>query len=472
MTLSESQSPTFSASTYIERVVNLLDPLRNTLLDTTQAEASEAVRSGNVSRIRAIRGQFALLQQEGKTIRMARSIGRPMRYFLAKQMSGPCLYVAERMDEIYAALKVDGLEDQFHPSYTRMVPAHHLIELQLVGCPDPNPIHQRFFSPLPNRLPADIVTIGEAYITSLANECNAWLDRIPRHCPIGVLFSGGIDSGAVLIVLNHLLLRRGETPQRLKAFTLAVEGRGDDVSQAIHFLHKVDLGMLIETVEVPAAAIDWKAAIRVVEDYKPLDIQSAAMALAMVREIRDRYPTWKYLVDGDGGDENLKDYPIEDNPELTIRSVLNNRMLYQEGWGVDAIKHSLTYSGGQSRGHVRTFAPASVFGFEGFSPYALPNVIEVAEGIPFIELTQWNHDALYSLKGQIVSAGVKALTGIEMPVYEKRRFQHGAVGGEQFQQLFPADPMVYRRAFAEIFGDPNALETPASAYRAEAATAT
>ena len=40
------------------------------------------------------------------------------------------------------------------------------------------------------------------------------------------------------------------------------------------------------------------------------------------------------LIDGDGGDENLKDYPIEENPELTIKSVLHNQMLYHEGWGV------------------------------------------------------------------------------------------------------------------------------------------
>ena len=73
------------------------------------------------------------------------------------------------------------------------------------------------------------------------------------------------------------------------------------------------------------------------------------MALALCRGIRRYYPEWKYLLDGDGGDENLKDYPIEDNPELTVRSVLNNLMLYQEGWGVHAIKHSLTYSGGRTR---------------------------------------------------------------------------------------------------------------------------
>lgn len=461
-------SPSGAASThssrYIERVVNLLDPRGNVLLGTTLPEAEAAVRSGDPQAVRSIRGQFAILQQDGVTVRMARSIGRPLRYFLAKQASGPCLIVAERIDEIYRQLAAEGLSDQFHPSYTRMVPAHYLIELQLVGCPDPNPLQHRFFSPQPNRLPADIATIGTAYITAIAAECDAWLDTIDSDAPIGMLFSGGIDSGALLVLLNHLLLRRGQSPQRLKAFTLAVDADAADVRQAIDFLAATGMSMLLETLEVPPTDIDWRAAIRVVEDYKPLDIQAAAMGLAAVRAIRRRYPDWRYLVDGDGGDENLKDYPIEDNPELTIRSVLNNCMLYQEGWGVEAIKHSLTYSGGQSRGHVRTFAPGSIYGFEGFSPYALPNVIDVAEGIPFIDLTDWDHDRLYRLKGAIVAEGVKAVTGVEMPVYEKRRFQRGAIAASRFGALFPADPAAYRNAFAEIFSDGRHLAEPAAEY--------
>lgn len=457
MSVSDFSGVAHPASSYIERVINRIDSRGNILLNVSQEEADAAVRSGEPQRVRRIRGQFAILQQEGKTVRMARSIGRPMRYFLAKQAAGPCLIVAERIDEIYQQLQADGLTDQFHPSYTRMVPAHHLTELQLVGCPDPNPLQQRFFTPARNRLPADIQAIGTAYITALAEECEAWLDRIPGDAPIGVLFSGGIDSGALLVLLNHLLLRRGEAAQRLKAFTLTVDRQGEDVRQTVKFLQATGLSMLLETLDVPASAIQWRAAIRVVEDYKPLDVQAAAVTLATVREIRRRYPDWRYLVDGDGGDENLKDYPIEDNPELTIRSVLNNCMLYQEGWGIEAIKHSQTYSGGQSRGHVRTFAPASVFGFEGFSPYALPNVIEVAEGIPFIEMTAWDHQRLYELKGQVVAAGIRAVTGTEMPVFEKRRFQNGALDESRFAEIFPQDPGEYRRAFAEIFSTPGAL---------------
>ena len=132
---------------------------------------------------------------------------------------------------------------------------------------------------------------------------------------------------------------------------------------------------------------------------------------------------------------------------MTIRSVLNNRMLYQEGWGVDAIKHSLTYSGGLSRGYARTYAPAAACGFDGFSPYTLPNVMEVAEAIPFIELTGWDHERLYALKGDVVKRGVKAVTGIDMPVFPKRRFQHGAPRRETFAALFPSHPSVYRRAY-------------------------
>jgi asparagine synthase (glutamine-hydrolysing) len=474
---------------YVERVVDLLDPAGNVLLNMSVEEAIQRVESGDPARVREIDGQFAIWAKRGNLVRMARSIGRPLRYFLAKRAEGPCLIIAERIDEIAAWLRAAGYGDQFHPSYTRMVPAHHLTEIVLIGCPDPNPTLTRFFAPQRNRLSTNLDEIGAAYIGTLAAECDKWLDRIDRREPIGVLFSGGIDSGALFLVLHHLLLQRGESPARLKAFTLNVpspspyrgEGlgvRGDspstsaahrpsppaplpegtrgarqdkDVTQAARFLDELDLGLFLEVIDVPSDALDVAETIRVIEDYKPLDVQSATMALALCRGIRQRYPDWKYLADGDGGDENLKDYPIEDNPELTIRSVLNNTMLYQEGWGVGAIKHSLTYSGGQSRGHIRTAAPARACGFVGFSPYALPNVIDVAEGIPFIELTEWNHSRLYALKGEIVRRGVEAVTGLTMPIFEKRRFQRGAVDDDGFQRIFAQTEADYRRLLTAAF---------------------
>ncbi len=435
----------------IERVVNLLDPAGDILLGTSRDQAREAVHSGNVEAIRKIRGQFAILEQSGKTIRMARSIGRPMRYFLAKRAEGPALIVAERMQEIADQLHLEGLADQFRPAYTRMVPAHHLLELQLVGCPDPNPTLHRYFAPPRNRLPADINAIGAAYIGKLAEAIDAWLDTIAVDDPIGVMFSGGVDSGAVLMVLDYLIRRRGQSPARLKAFTLSIDDNAADARQAAQFLRSVDREMYLEVVSVPRAAVSWRDAIGVIEDYKPLDVQSATMGLALLREVRRRYPDWRHIIDGDGGDENMKDYPIEENPELTIRSVLGNRMLYQEGWGVDAVKHSLTYSGGQSRGHVRSSAPATSLGFRGFSPFALPDVIEPAEAIPFIELTGWDHERLYELKGNVVAAGVRQITGETMPVFPKRRFQQGAAEKATFDQIFPSSENEYRQAFNDLF---------------------
>ncbi len=438
----------------VDRVVNLLDPAGDVLLGTPREVAEAAVRSGNVDAVRRIRGQFAILQQSGKTIRMARSIGRPMRYFLAKRAEGPALIVAERIDEIRDALAAEGLADQFRAAYTRMVPAHHVLSLQLVGCPDPNPTMDRFFAPPRNRLPADVNAIGTHYIGRLAEAMDAWLDTLPVNEPIGVMFSGGVDSGAVLVVLDFLVRRRGQSPSRIKAFTLSV---GDDIdeasdaAQARAFSRALDREMFLEVVRVRPSDISWRDAVGVIEDYKPLDVQSATMGLALLREVRKRYPDWRHVIDGDGGDENLKDYPIEENPELTIRSVLGNRMLYQEGWGVDAVKHSLTYSGGQSRGHVRTSAPATSLGFAGLSPFALPDVIEAAEAIPFVELTDWDHARLYDLKGKVVAAGVKAVTGVEMPVFPKQRFQHGAAGDETFTQIFPPREQDYRQEFARQF---------------------
>lgn len=436
--------------TTVERLVDLIDPNANVILNMTLDEAIAAVASGDSKRVGAIDGQFAIVHKDGNVVRLARSIGRPMRYFLAKQAEGPLLIVAERMEEIRDRLEIEGYGDQFHPSYTRMVPAHYVVEIRLVGCPDPNPTYTRYFTPAKNMLSTDLDVIGRAYMGALADECQKWLDRIDSREPIGVLFSGGIDSGAVFLLLYHLLLKRGESPARLKAFTLSIEG-GDDAKQAKDFLDQLDLGMFLEVIDVARDQVDFREAIRVIEDYKPLDVQSATMAVALCKGLRERYPDWKYLVDGDGGDENLKDYPIEENAELTIRSVLNNLMLYQEGWGVEAIKHSLVFSGGQSRGHVRSYAPGRVFGFQGFSPYALPSVIGIAEGIPFIELTDWDHERLYALKGEVTRRGVEAITGLTMPVFQKRRFQRGAVDAAEFDSLFPADEAAYRDAFAEIF---------------------
>jgi len=438
----------------VSRVVDLLDPTLNRISNMTADEARRRVLTGDPAGVLAVDGSFALVAAEGMTVRLARSLDRPMRYFLAKRHEGPALYVADRIDTLHQALATDGLAAQFHPSYTRMVPAHYIVEIALVGCPDPDPVYTRFFTPATNKLPANIDEIGREYVGAMAREIEKWLTHIEstteRSEPIGVAFSGGIDSGAVFLVVYHTMLRLGLSPSRLKAFVLNL-GSGPDVDQARAFLADVSLSLFLEEIDASPDGLDLDATLRVLEDYKPLDVECAAMGLELCRGIRTRYPGWRYLADGDGGDENLKDYPIEENHELTIRSVIDNLMLYQEGWGVGRIKHSLTYSGGLSRSYVRTYAPARCHGFDGFSPYAQPAVVAVAEGIPFAELTGYDVSTLYALKGQVVASGVKAVTGFDMPTYPKRRFQHGAIPADTMRSRLGGDERSYRRAFHGLY---------------------
>jgi len=437
---------------YINRIIDLTDPEKNIIYNMSGEEAIELVRSGDTSAVRKIDGQFALIAVEGKTIRMARSIGRPLRFFIAKLKDGPCLVLAERIDTIYNYLKQEGLDDQFHPSYTRMAPAHYITTIELLGCPDPSPVYKRFFTPERNKYKSgDVEQLGKYYIGTLYQEIKKWLKFRAKTGPIGVTFSAGIDSGSVFLLTYHALRELGESPSRLKAFTLSVDGKGEDLKQAREFLETLNLELFLEPIEIKSSELSWKKTVRVVEDYKPLDIQAATMNLALLEGIRSRYPDWKYIIDGEGGDENLKDYPIEENPELTIRSVLNNLMLYHEGWGVGKMKHSLTYSGGLSRGYMRTYTPSDILGFEAFSPYTLENVIEIAEGIPFIEMTAWHHEKLYELKGQVVASGVKTITGMEMLVFTKRRFQHGVASMDTFNKHFPEKEIDYRREFLAIY---------------------
>src|SRR3954465_14893480 len=127
----------------IARVVNLIPDESQRLWSASPDQARNFILAGDVEGVLGLGGSFALLAQEGERIMLARSLDRPMRYFLAKSTDGPVLIVADRIDEIATELARRGWAAQFHPSYTRMVPAHHITTLRLVGCPDPNPIHKR-----------------------------------------------------------------------------------------------------------------------------------------------------------------------------------------------------------------------------------------------------------------------------------------------------------------------------------------
>jgi asparagine synthase (glutamine-hydrolysing) len=416
----------------VERLVDLLGPRESGLTGTELGDVAAAVHCGDVARLAATDGHFAAVARDGQTIRLARTIGLPLRYFVAKMFHGPFLIVADRIDRLYEFCCAQKIGWQFDPLYTRMVPAHHLVEIDQVGCPDPNPRYHRFFTPAGDgRLPVgqgpmDVPALGERYVRAAYEALCHWIARVPENEPIAVLFSGGVDSSSVFLLARQALQQLGRDPGLARAFTLDLGG-GGDVAQAEQWVRELGLEAQWEPVSLEGATPDLEEAIAVIEDYHPLDVECAAAGLLLLKAIRERYPSLRFLLDGDGGDENLKAYPLEDS-DLTLASVLRNPLLYQEGWGIDAMKHSLTYSGGLSRAYVRTYAPAQRLGFTAFSPYTTRSAIAAALAIPFEPLLQGSVERLYGLKSEAVRSGVEAVTGTRMPVFPKRRFQEGAGG--------------------------------------------
>ncbi|HKB69290.1 MAG TPA: asparagine synthase-related protein [Thermoanaerobaculia bacterium] len=413
------------------RLVDLSDPSSDVLLDATREALTEAVRAGDVDALAEIEGTFAAVARDGVTIRLARTIGRPLRYFVAKRATGPYLVVADRIDAIARYCAEEGIDEQFHPSYTRMIPAHHLVELDQIGCPDPNPRYRRFFSPEAGRGPADRGALGERYVAAIESGAAALLSAIPREAPVGVALSGGADSTLTAWAVLSAAKAEGREG-RVRLFTLAI---GDAADRRAAEEVAAALGARDRWTAIEASPDDLSlaAAVAAIEDYRPLDVQCAAAALAFARNLRRAQPDLVALFDGDGGDENWKSYPIEDS-ELTIKSVLNNPLLYHEGWGIDSIKHSLTYTGGFSRGVVRGFAPARAFGFTALSPHAMRPAIAAALSAPLRELVGEDPARLLALKAEVAAAGL-ASRGIRLPIAPKRRFQHGALAPELFGSL-------------------------------------
>ncbi|HEX4683365.1 MAG TPA: hypothetical protein VH277_11685, partial [Gemmatimonadaceae bacterium] len=98
----------------------------------------------------------------------------------------------------------------------------------------------------------------------------------------------------------------------------------------------------------------------------------------------------------------------------------------------------------------RSYACAREYGFTSFSPYTRPRVVAVAEAIPFAALTNGSHERLYALKGNVVARGIGSVIGVDMPIFPKRRFQHGSVAASEVGRLFPESEMRYRRHFEAL----------------------
>ena len=408
----------------VDRVVDLMGPRASALSGATLDEVVSAVARCDAAALERTDGHFAVLARDGKTVRLARTLGIPLRYFVAKMYHGPFLVVSDRIDRIFEWCNAQRIGWQFDPAYTRMIPAHYIVELDQVGCPDPAPRYHRFFNPPAEQGSSDLDAAGAEYVTAALNITRQWLAGVPAGEHVGVLFSGGIDSTAALLIARRAFAELGRNPDDVRAFTLDFGG-GADAVQAVAAMRALGLEHTWKRIDASPFDYDLEGAIRTIEDYHPLDVECAAAGLCLLKGIRTHHPDLAYLIDGDGGDENLKSYPLEDS-DLTLSSLLRNPLLYQEGWGVDAIKHSGVYSGGLSRGYVRSYAPAKRHGFTTFSPFTVRSVIAAAVAIPFERVLEGAVERLSALKQDVVTRGVRRVLGLDMPANPKRRFQDGS----------------------------------------------
>src|SRR5207253_1889002 len=127
--------------------IDLVGTRQAGLIGMSPEQVTEAVRQADAPALAATDGHFAATAREGQTVRLARTLGLPLRYFVAKMFHGPFLVVSDRIDHLFDWCQEQKIGWQFDPLYTRMVPAHYLVEIDQIGCPDPAPRNHRFFDP-------------------------------------------------------------------------------------------------------------------------------------------------------------------------------------------------------------------------------------------------------------------------------------------------------------------------------------
>src|SRR5262245_27393974 len=102
---------------------------------TRDPDILDALSRGDDEPLVAAPGHLAASGQHGRMSSLARIIGVPLWYFVAKMYHGPFLVVAERIDRLFDWCVEQRIAWQFDPAYTRMVPAHHVVEIDQAGCP-------------------------------------------------------------------------------------------------------------------------------------------------------------------------------------------------------------------------------------------------------------------------------------------------------------------------------------------------
>ncbi len=283
-----------------------------------------------------------------------------------------------------------------------MVPAHHVTTLRLVGCPDPNPIHRRFFDP-----PRETLAGGSRCHRpplrggALLASCDAGSPRRTRRRRSASRFPAASTAAPCCCASTSCCSTRGSRPRDSRRSRSRWTGRGTTRARRASSCGAADLEMLGETIDVPSSALDPLRAVAVIEDYKPLDVECATVNLALLAGIRERYPE---LAAARGRRRRRREpQGLSDRGEPRAHDPQRRQQSHavpgRAGESIPSSTRSRTRAG-YSRGCVRGYACARALRFVDFSPYTRPSVIAVAEAIPFAALTRGIHRAAVRAEGR------------------------------------------------------------------------
>ena len=139
---------------HVERVVDLLDPHVNHLHNMDVDEARRRVLSGDPAAVRGIDGSFALVAVDGRH-RPDGALARSADALLPREAHGGSGAVRRRPHRHAAAARSKTTAST--ASFIRATPAWcrrtTSSSSRWSGCPDPDPIYTRFFTPERGTLP-------------------------------------------------------------------------------------------------------------------------------------------------------------------------------------------------------------------------------------------------------------------------------------------------------------------------------
>ena len=225
----------------IERLVDLTGVSVSALSGLDADGIKAAIGRNDADALAQTAGHFAGTARDGNTVRMARTVAIPLRYFVAKMFHGPFLVVAEarwtRSTTGASGRRSGGSSTRSTRAWFRRTTSrvHRADRL-----PRPGPRLQSLLESGRRAGSADISEAGAGYVGAAYEATKGWLASLPAGEAVGVGFSGGIDSLSVLLLARKAMADLGRDPDQIRAFTLDF-GNGPDALQAERIVK--DLGI-------------------------------------------------------------------------------------------------------------------------------------------------------------------------------------------------------------------------------------